>query len=302
MSNYIKATDFAAKDSLASGSPAKVIKGTELNTEFNAIQTAVATKADTVTTAPLSSLTSHTGATSGAHTASAITNIPSGNLTSTTVQAALNELQADVDSRVSATSGTAPSATNLTGVAQAAGYSVIGQPVSYNSVGGPQVLNQGGGGAAMHSYHRQGAFGVNFGLDTDNILKIGGWSMGAVSYQMLYPGTPNAPGTAPVYGCRAWVSFDGFTGGIIARGNVASVSRNAAGRYTITFTTPMPDTGYIVNGTASMHAAGAAAIVTSFSTGTTYEAPTTTSFKIALEKRSDGASIDVPIVSIAVFR
>lgn len=46
MSNYIKATDFAAKDSLASGSPAKVIKGTEINTEFNAIQTAIASKAD----------------------------------------------------------------------------------------------------------------------------------------------------------------------------------------------------------------------------------------------------------------
>jgi len=46
MSDYIKATDFASKDSLATGSPAKVIKGAEINAEFNALQTAVATKAD----------------------------------------------------------------------------------------------------------------------------------------------------------------------------------------------------------------------------------------------------------------
>lgn len=47
MSNYTKATDFAAKDSLPSGNAAKVVKGTEIDDEFAAIQTAIATKADT---------------------------------------------------------------------------------------------------------------------------------------------------------------------------------------------------------------------------------------------------------------
>lgn len=46
MSNYVKSTDFASKDDLATGNPLKLIKGTEINTEFNNIQTAVATKAD----------------------------------------------------------------------------------------------------------------------------------------------------------------------------------------------------------------------------------------------------------------
>lgn len=46
MSNYTKATDFAVKDSLASGNPAKLVKGTELNSEFDAIQSAVNSKAD----------------------------------------------------------------------------------------------------------------------------------------------------------------------------------------------------------------------------------------------------------------
>ena len=46
MSDYTKATNFASKDSLSSGSALKIIKGTEIDTEFNNIQTAVATKAD----------------------------------------------------------------------------------------------------------------------------------------------------------------------------------------------------------------------------------------------------------------
>lgn len=46
MSDYTKATDFAAKDALITGNPAKVIKGVDINTEFTAIQTAIATKYD----------------------------------------------------------------------------------------------------------------------------------------------------------------------------------------------------------------------------------------------------------------
>lgn len=46
MSNYTKTTNFATKDSLPAGDAAKKVKGTEIDTEFNNIATAVATKAD----------------------------------------------------------------------------------------------------------------------------------------------------------------------------------------------------------------------------------------------------------------
>ena len=49
MSNYTKTTNFAAKDALSSGDPNKIVKGTEIDAEFNNIATAVATKADTTT-------------------------------------------------------------------------------------------------------------------------------------------------------------------------------------------------------------------------------------------------------------
>ena len=46
MSNYTKATNFATKDTLSTGNPSKIVKGTEIDTEFNAISSAVASKAD----------------------------------------------------------------------------------------------------------------------------------------------------------------------------------------------------------------------------------------------------------------
>jgi hypothetical protein len=46
MSNYTPSTNFATKDALTSGDPLKIVKGTEINTEFVNIAVAVATKAD----------------------------------------------------------------------------------------------------------------------------------------------------------------------------------------------------------------------------------------------------------------
>ena len=46
MSNYVKATNFTAKDSLPSGNAGKIIKGTELDTEYTAIASAISSKAD----------------------------------------------------------------------------------------------------------------------------------------------------------------------------------------------------------------------------------------------------------------
>jgi hypothetical protein len=46
MSNYTQSTNFATKDALSSGDPLKIVKGTEINTEFVNISVAIATKAD----------------------------------------------------------------------------------------------------------------------------------------------------------------------------------------------------------------------------------------------------------------
>jgi hypothetical protein len=58
-------------------------------------------------------------------------------------------------------------------------------------------------------------------------------------------------GTAPLYMARAWVNFNGTTAATNASGNITSVTRTAAGTFTVAFTTAMPDANYVAVGTAS---------------------------------------------------
>lgn len=60
-------------------------------------------------------------------------------------------------------------------------------------------------------------------------------------------------GSAPIYGCRAWVNFNGSTGSTVdsefrctinGSGNVSKVVRTATGDFTVYFTTAMPNANY----------------------------------------------------------
>lgn len=46
--NYTKSTNFATKDSLPSGNPLKIVRGTEIDAEFNSIATAIDSKSDSI--------------------------------------------------------------------------------------------------------------------------------------------------------------------------------------------------------------------------------------------------------------
>ena len=55
-------------------------------------------------------------------------------------------------------------------------------------------------------------------------------------------------GSAPIYGARALVNFNGTgTVAIRASGNVSSITDNGTGDYTINFTTAMVDANYAIN-------------------------------------------------------
>ena len=72
-------------------------------------------------------------------------------------------------------------------------------------------------------------------------------TLSTVPYARLNDG--GQTGSAPLFGARAWVNFDG-TGSngtnqsIRNSGNVSSVYRTAGGNYTVYFTVDMPDTNY----------------------------------------------------------
>jgi hypothetical protein len=63
MTNYTKLTDFASKDALSTGNAAKIVKGTEIDDEFEALEIAIETKADIASPAFTGTPTALTAAT-----------------------------------------------------------------------------------------------------------------------------------------------------------------------------------------------------------------------------------------------
>lgn len=77
MTDYTKSTNFATKDSLSSGNALKIVKGTEIDTEFNNIATAVTSKSDSYNG-------THTGTTTIATATIATATISAGTITGIT--------------------------------------------------------------------------------------------------------------------------------------------------------------------------------------------------------------------------
>jgi hypothetical protein len=115
-------------------------------------------------------------------------------------------------------------------------------------------------------------------------------------------------GSAPIYGCRAWVNFDGTkdtTGAtstantnrlIRGSGNVTSVLRNGTGDYTITFTTAMPDAnyGYSCSGSTSTRVPVIGANNTN--------RPTASALRVLSYATANTATEDVLDVCVTIFR
>ena len=104
----------------------------------------------------------------------------------------------------------------------------------------------------------------------------------------------NASGTAPMYACRAWVNFNGTgTVAIRAAGNVGSITDNAAGDYTVNFTTPMVDANYSVASTMQV-TTGAAGL-------SRYISGLDTAYRF-LTTDANNAALDVHYLMLAIFR
>jgi hypothetical protein len=115
----------------------------------------------------------------------------------------------------------------------------------------------------------------------------------------------NSTGTAPVFGCRAWVNFNGNgTVAIRASGNVSSITDNGVGDYTINFTTALPDANYSAVLTCGGLALGdtrrtivIAGVETSGPT-----TMTTTALRINVGNTGSISTNDNAVVTAAIFR
>lgn len=130
----------------------------------------------------------------------------------------------------------------------------------------------------------------------DNAGIVSGIKPSSVTPNMLSGGQT---GSAPAVAARAWCVFNGTLAGTnapIAGHNVSSVTRTAAGAYTINFTTPMEDANYgvVLSCTLAANATGNAP--------SSVASPTASACPIATYNSSSGAAIDPTRVHAAFFR
>ncbi|CAB4142780.1 hypothetical protein UFOVP435_21 [uncultured Caudovirales phage] len=102
--------------------------------------------------------------------------------------------------------------------------------------------------------------------------------------------------TQPSFRSRVWGMFDGNTGGAFGVGNVSSLSKNAAGNYTINFAVAMPDTNYSTIATASIGSAN-------FAYNADVIGRTTTGVQIVTGFNTGSVNqVDVPFLFVHVMR
>jgi hypothetical protein len=105
-------------------------------------------------------------------------------------------------------------------------------------------------------------------------------------------------GSAPIYGARAWVNFDGTgTPAIRASGNISSITDNGTGDYTVNFTTAMPDANYAVSGGCGNDNNDDRIISPTFFNS----APTTSGFRTRMTNNT-GAAQDVSRITFQIIR
>jgi len=295
--------------------------------------------------------------TTGLHIAANITNAPSGNLSATTVQAALDELQTDVDGRepadatilkdadIGVAAGNVVQVDQTLNATTRATTTTLGTSLNhtlsdtsanisaFNGVAGVTYHCRalGAGNLTHHATNfiisQTGADITTSAGDTFDVEMITATTCRIKNYQRA-DGTAlvsssvtfassaenaagtvedkavdplgvrealNATGSAPVYGCRAWVNFDGTgTVAIQASGNVSSITDNGTGDYTVNFTTALEDANYAVVVFANPEA-DALRVPYGIS------AQTTTSFRFKIKDLTSTAA-DVASISVVVFR
>jgi hypothetical protein len=277
MSNYTKATNFATKDTLPSGNPLKIVRGVEIDAEFNAIATAILSKSDSISptftgTATFVDLTAVGVATFNG---------------SATFNGASTFTTPDL--------GT-PSVVTLT--------NATGLPLTTGVTGVLPIAN-GGTGATTGAAALTALGLVSASTTAEGIVELATNAEAAAGTDATRAITPstlrdslNASGTAPVYACRAWVNFNGTgTPAIRASGNVSSITDNGgAGDYTINFTTAMPDANFAAIASCSDDASG------SNIPGVVSIVSQTTSTVRLLVRDSGSGSVDRVSVHCAIFR
>ena len=181
-------------------------------------------------------------------------------------------------------------------------------------VGGRSYVRSRLGGSVWGAWQRIITVDAAGAADGDMLARVGGaWvrvppgtdgqllrSAGA-GVAPVWGATLVAPGTPPVYACRAWVNFNG-TGVVAIRssGNVASITDNGTGDYTVNYITNMPHANYTWSGSGNTGIATANLRLTV--QARLGDTKTVSALRITtMTGISDTALADVPDINIAIF-
>jgi hypothetical protein len=289
MSNYTKSTNFATKDALSSGNALKIVKGTEIDTEFNNIATAVATKSDSASPTFTGTVTIPTLAVTGTSTLTGVATLTS--------QPILSSLTASKPVFTDASKGLVSTGTlgadqGGTGVANNAAMTVTGS--------GNFAYTRTLTGATNVTLPTTGTLATLAGTETFTNKTLTSPTLTTPNINSAQ--IPTVSGTAPLYMARAWVNFNGTgTVAIRASGNVSSITDNGTGDYTVNFTTAMPDVNYSMEASCSYRSGNYNSVHIFTDAAGTIVPPTTTAARLQLSTITLGSG-DSEYVCVAVFR
>lgn len=156
-----------------------------------------------------SAVTIATNATNANTASTLVARDASGNFSAGTITAALSGNASTATSATSAT--TATTATNVSGGSVSATTGTFSGQITTRETSGATPIVSGGGSnslqvmgnltnGAWFSFHRAGAYAINMGLDTSNVLSCGGWSDGGnYRWQIDTSGNFTARGNVTAY-------------------------------------------------------------------------------------------------------
>jgi len=273
MSNYTKATNFTAKDTLPTGNSGKIVKGTEIDTELTAIASAISSKADLNSPALTGTPTAPTASANTNTTQVATTAFVRGEITAL---GSIGTMAAQNANAVAITGGT------ITGLSSAL-------PVAS---GGTGETGATGTGSIVKTSSPT--------LTTPTIAAIKSASTGTATVFR------DSAGTEIGQLCKAWVNFNSSSGSAVIRAsfNVSSVTYNTAGDYTVNFTTAMTDANYAAFASASPEYNNTPGGLIAMHCGVsnlTQQDPTTTGFRFSV-MRPSGQPHNSTYVLASVFR